>query len=76
MKREQTTIRLPHDLKDQIQREADRRGMPKQTTLRVQSTLYDNLKTIAEQMGLTVTSVLIVAIWWSVLKPKDSQRQS
>lgn len=28
MEREQTTIRLPTDLKEQIQREADARGMP------------------------------------------------
>lgn len=27
MEREQTTIRLPADLKDRIQREADRRGI-------------------------------------------------
>ncbi len=28
MAREQTTIRLPTELKEQLQREADKRGMP------------------------------------------------
>lgn len=42
----------------------------KQMTLRIQKELYIELKKIAAQSGLTVTAVLIAAIWWSVLRLK------
>lgn len=71
MDREQTTIRLPKELKEELQREADRKKQySKQTTQRIQTELYEELKAIAKQTGLTVSSLLIVAIWWSVLKPE------
>ena len=45
--------------------------MREQTTIRLPSELYIEIKKIAKQTGLTVTSLLIVAIWRHVLKPKD-----
>lgn len=44
--------------------------MKEQTTIRLPSELYEELKTISNKMGLTVTALLIVAIWRSVLKLK------
>lgn len=70
MEREQTTIRLPKELKDEIQRKADEEGQSRQVTLRLQKELIDELQIMSIQTGLTVTSLLIVAIWKSVLKPK------
>lgn len=71
MEREQTTIRLPVELKEQLQQEAeDKKDYSHQTTLRIQTELHKELKIIASQTGLTVSSLLIVAIWWSVLKLK------
>ena len=57
MEREQTTIRLPS-------------VNTKNITVRMHTDLYRELKSISAQMGLTITSVLIVAIWRSVLGPK------
>lgn len=64
--REQTTIRLPAELKERLQQEADR----KQITLRLDINLYKELKIISEQTGLTISSLLIVAIWQNVLRLK------
>lgn len=64
--REQTTIRLPAELKEKLQQEADR----KQITLRLDINLYKELKIISEQTGLTISSLLIVAIWQNVLRLK------
>lgn len=71
MEREQTTIRLPAELKEQLQKEAEEKS--KQITLRIETALYDELKTISEQTGLTITSLLIVAIWQNVLGLKYLQ---
>ena len=46
--------------------------LKKQITLRIQSDLYDELEKIAEQTGLTITTLLIVSIFQSVLKLKRS----
>ena len=64
--REQTTIRLPAELKERLQQEADRKGI----TLRLDINLYKELKIISEQTGLTISSLLIVAIWQNVLRLK------
>jgi len=64
--REKTTIRLPVELKERLQQEADR----KQITLLLDMNLYKELKIISEQTGLTISSLLIVAIWQNVLKLK------
>lgn len=74
MEREQITIRLPEDLKEEIQKRAERNKYQKQTTIRLQEELYKELKLISEQTGLTITSLLVVAIWWSVLKTKHLLR--
>lgn len=71
MEKEQTTIRLPTDLKAEVRQQADKLGKSKQTTMRIQTKLYKELKMISEQSGLTVTSLLIVAIWRRVLKPQS-----
>lgn len=42
----------------------------KQMTWRMSNELHDELKMIAQQTGLTVTSVLLVAIWKNVLGTK------
>lgn len=55
-----------------MEREQTTICLSKQTTLRIQIDLYEELKAIAGQTGLSVTSLLIVAIWMSVLKPKCS----
>lgn len=68
MEKEQTTIRLPADLKAEIQQQADLMGNARPVTLRIQTKLYEELKVIAKQSGLTVTSLLTVAIWRNVLK--------
>lgn len=39
-----------------------------QTTIRLPGELHQELTAIAKQMGLTLTAVLLVAIWWSVLR--------
>ncbi len=65
VEREQTTIRLPVKPKVRVQREAERKGH-KQMTLRIQEDLHEELKIISKQSGLTVTSLLILAIWRSV----------
>lgn len=67
MEREQTTIRLPAGLKEKLQQEADL-IKTRQATLRLETKLYNELKIIAGQSGLTVSSLLIVAIWQKVLK--------
>ena len=43
-------------------------GERKQTTLRFSDELYEALKGIATEMGLNVTTVLLIGIWSSVLK--------
>ena len=45
-----------------------------QTTIRIQTDLFKELKAIAEQTGLSVTALLIVAIWKNVLKLKRLQQ--
>lgn len=57
MEREQTKTRLPE--------QADK---SRQTTLRIGAELYAELKNIANQSGLTVTSLLLIAIWNNILK--------
>lgn len=74
MEREQTTIRLPVDLKEKLQQEALEKNDTKLITLRIEKDLYEELKNISRQSGLTVTSVLIVAIWKSVLKLNKLQQ--
>ena len=69
MEREQTTIRLPKDLKEAVQRKADEKQFFKQTTFRLPMELYEELEIISNQTGLTITSLLLAAIWWNVLKP-------
>ena len=41
-----------------------------QTTIRLPADLYRQLVKISEQTGLTVTALLIVAIWRRILKSK------
>ena len=68
MERKQTTIRLPAELKEKLQQEAEHERHKKQTTLRVPTELYIELALISAQTGLTVTSLLLVAIWQNILK--------
>ena len=42
-----------------------------QTTIRLTIELYSELALISKQTGLTVTALLLVAIWRSVLKLKS-----
>ncbi len=44
--------------------------LKKQITLRIQPDLYDKLEKIAEQTGLTITTLLIVAIFSERSKAK------
>lgn len=74
MEREQTTIRLPVELKEKLQQEASIKEYTKPITLRIKKDLYEELKVISKQSGLTVTSVLIVAIWKNVLKLNKLQQ--
>lgn len=39
----------------------------KQTTLRLETKLFDELKAISKQTGLTISSLLIAAIWQKCL---------
>lgn len=66
IEKEQSSIRLPAKLKKQLQQEADR----KQITLRLDVNLYKQLEIISKQSGLTISSLLIAAIWQNVLKSK------
>lgn len=70
MDREQTTIRLPAELMEQLKQEAERKRESKKMTIRVPQELYKELEIMSKQTGLTVTSLLIAAIWQSVLKLK------
>lgn len=45
-----------------------------QTTIRLCIELYEELRAISEQTGLTITALLTVAIWRSVLGPKYSRQ--
>lgn len=45
-----------------------------QTTLRLSNELCGELERIAEQSGLTVTALLIIAIWQSVLRHRCKER--
>lgn len=71
MEREQTTIRLPEELMDQLKREAEEKEDLKKITIRIPQELYKELETISKQMGLTITCLLIVAIWRNVLKLRN-----
>ena len=42
----------------------------KQTTIRLPVELHKELVAISKQSGLTVMALLILAIWWNVLRPK------
>lgn len=44
-----------------------------QMTIRLPIELYKNLLFISKQMGLTVTSLLIVVIWRNVLMKKKKE---
>lgn len=68
-RRGQTTISLPTEL--MYRQEEAKEGESKQTTLRIQEKLHEEFKTRSIQTGLTVTSLLLVAIWWSDLGLKD-----
>lgn len=68
--REQITPRLPVGLG----REAGKEKKSRQITLRIQEGLFHELKRVSNQMGLTVTALLIVTIWWNVLGPEYSRR--
>lgn len=73
MEREQTTIRLPAELKNRLQQEAEIEPHKKQVTLRMPMELYKALEIISSQTGLTITSLLLVAIWRHIL---SQQRKS
>lgn len=45
-------------------------GDGEQTTVRLSAELHEALVAISKQTGLTVTALLIAAIWMSVLKLK------
>jgi predicted DNA-binding protein len=63
--KEQTTIRLPSEMKEEIQREAEE----KRITIRMEPRLYNELNTISVQTGLTISALLKIAIWKRVLMP-------
>lgn len=42
----------------------------KQVTLRLETTLYKELQAMSKTTGLSITSLLIAAIWQSILKQK------
>ena len=48
--------------------------MTTQTTLRLPAELKAALDEMAEETGLTVTSLLVAAIWQHVLKPNGRQQ--
>ncbi len=58
MEREQTTIRLPADLKEQIQRKADEESY-KLVTLRLPKQLISALKNYANEKGYTVKDLIV-----------------
>jgi hypothetical protein len=39
----------------------------RQLTVRLKTDLYEELKIVSQQIGMTITAVLILAIWKSVL---------
>lgn len=41
-----------------------------QTTIRLQNKLYYKLKLISQQTGLNITVLIIIAIYWHILKPE------
>jgi len=41
----------------------------KKITLRLPMELHRELSIISDQSGMTVTAVLLAAMWWHVLKP-------
>lgn len=41
-----------------------------QTTIRLQNKLYCKLKLISQQTGLNITVLIIIAIYWHILKPE------
>lgn len=42
-------------------------------TIRLPEEYYNKLKSISLEMGLTVSAMLIGAIWWNVLKLKGKR---
>ena len=68
--KEQITIRLPAELKERLQHEADRRGVKKNITLRLEAKLHNELERMAEKTGLSITALIIVSIWWHFLMPQ------
>lgn len=49
----------------------DELGMEReQTTIRLQNELYYKLKLISQQTGLNITVLIIIAIYWHILKPE------
>lgn len=42
----------------------------KQMTLRLETTLYKELQAMSKTTGLTITSLLIAAIWQNILKQR------
>ncbi len=48
--------------------------MREQTTLRLPAELKEALDEMAKQTGLTVTSLLVAAMWQHVLKPDERQQ--
>lgn len=47
--------------------------MKEQTTIRLTREVYNELSIISKNMGLTVTALMIVAIWWNVLRLRKQQ---
>ncbi len=43
----------------------------KQMTLRLETTLYKELQAMSKTTGLTITSLLIAAIWQNILKQRQ-----
>ena len=48
--------------------------MQEQTTIRLETDLYSELLSISEQSGLSVTALLIAAMWQHVLKLRQQQQ--
>ena len=42
-----------------------------QTTIRLPAELYNELLLMAKETGLTITALLIAAIWWHALRLKS-----
>mgnify|MGYP003289452794 CR=1 FL=1 len=66
IEKRQITSCLPVELKKKLQQEAERKSI----TLRIPNKLYEELEKMSRQTGLTVTSLLLVAIWKNALELK------